>query len=137
MVKSGVCPQADVDANWVVVKQDDAADATDNSRDYFGTFHFDAASEMPSLPALYSLADPLSTPGTGTISGGGCVDGSYAGMLFNANVPAGRRILPVAVACTPGNCVGDVVDDIDRKYDSHLHAAFPNQKARSFCSNSS
>lgn len=163
MVKSGVCPQADVDANWVVVKQDDAADATDNGRDYFGTFHFDAASEMPSLPTRYSLADPLSTLGTGTISGGGCVDGimsvsgavmyltdnggaivhtgtddadetddqfifalnqsaitnvnnldgSYAGMLFNANEPAGTRILPVAMACTSGNCVGNVVDDID------------------------
>jgi hypothetical protein len=163
MVKSGVCPQTDIDANWVVVKQDDSADATNPGRDYFGTFHFDTASGTPSLPSMYSLADPLNTLGTGTISSGICtdgvisvsdavmyltdnggaivhtgtddadetddhfifalnrsaitnvnnLDGNYAGMLFNSNEPAGSRILPVALSCTTGTCVGNLVDDID------------------------
>jgi hypothetical protein len=162
MVKSGSCPAADVDANWVIVKQDNGADASDNTRDYFGTFHFDSSTGTPSLPARYSIADPLTDLGGNALTNGACanglmqvsgavmyltdnggaivhtgtddadetddqfifalaqsaisnvnnLDGNYAGMLFDDS-SIGTKIQPVALACTAGNCVGNIVDDID------------------------
>jgi len=76
MVTSGECPTADIDANWIVVKQADGTDATDNSRDYFGSFHYDLATDTPSLPSKYAVSTgfPAVVGGSG-LGTGSCENG--------------------------------------------------------------
>ena len=76
MVSSGECPTADIDANWVVVKQHSTADATDTGQDYLGTFNYVAETGTPSLPSKYALAGGYAavTGGSG-LGTGTCDDG--------------------------------------------------------------
>ncbi|HED36029.1 MAG TPA: hypothetical protein ENJ08_17685 [Gammaproteobacteria bacterium] len=70
MVESGNCPTADMTGNFVVVKKDltnngdSGADLAD--RDFFGTFNYDFATGVTSLPVLKSITDgfPDITPDT-------------------------------------------------------------------------
>ena len=76
MVSSGACPTEDINANWVVVKQNDGSDASDDTKDYFGTFSYVASTGTPSLPSKHALANGFAT----VIDGGGlgtgtCTDG--------------------------------------------------------------
>ncbi len=76
MVTSGSCPTSDIDANWVIVKQDSSADATDSGRDYFGTFNYLVESGTPSLPSKYAISDGFPAVTGGGINGtGSCDDG--------------------------------------------------------------
>ena len=73
MVSGGECPTENVDANWVMVKVDNSADASDSNRDFFGTFHFDVSTETPSLPTKFAL-DQSPVTGGG-LSSGTCAEG--------------------------------------------------------------
>ncbi|MDH5764427.1 MAG: hypothetical protein OEZ38_00315 [Gammaproteobacteria bacterium] len=79
MIEAGKCPDENIDANWVVVKKEnispDNAGADSTSRDFFGTFHFEAATNTPSLPSSYAIAGatalgPGIIPGTTSCSSG-------------------------------------------------------------------
>lgn len=76
MVTAGNCPTADINANWVIVKQDRSAgnaDAANAGRDFAGTFHYDYATGIPTLPAKKSLTD-----GFPTVTGGGIDPGAVS-----------------------------------------------------------
>ncbi|MFW2405080.1 MAG: hypothetical protein ACN4GT_09945 [Gammaproteobacteria bacterium] len=75
MVTAGECPTADFDANWVIVKKSHADDATEVDGDYFGTFAFDSASGVASLPGRYALAANFADQGPDTLTGGNCANG--------------------------------------------------------------
>lgn len=75
MVASGTCPTGDLNANWVLVKQDVGRDTSDSSADYTGTFSYNATSGTPELPSKYSITDPLTNLGSFPLSSGSCVDG--------------------------------------------------------------
>ena len=112
MVKSGECPSEDFDANWVVVKQDRSggdADANNASRDFAGTFHFDFASQTPSLPIKKSLAGSFNDLGAGTIDPGviTCEDGIM-------NIPGAAMYLTAnggAIVHTAGSDANSETDD--------------------------
>ena len=76
MINAGTCPSSDFDANWVLVKKANAADATDNGRDFFGTFSYTEATNTPALPARWALDNLFTAQGAGTIAAGpSCADG--------------------------------------------------------------
>lgn len=76
MVTSGSCPTTDIDANWVIVKQGLNSDATDNERDYFGTFNYIAETGTPNLPSKYAISSGFPAVTGGGIDGtGSCDDG--------------------------------------------------------------
>lgn len=76
MINAGTCPDSDFDANWVIVKKANDADATANNRDFFGEFSFDASADDPSLPSRFALDNLFTPQGAGTIDGGSeCDDG--------------------------------------------------------------
>lgn len=81
MVASGSCPTGDLNANWVLVKQDVGRDTSDPTADYTGTFSYNATSGTPGLPSKYSLTDPTTNLGTFSLGAGTCADGilSFAG----------------------------------------------------------
>jgi hypothetical protein len=77
MVLSGSCPSENVTANWIMTtcnSDGDSCDASDNSRDLFGTFAFDFADGTASLPSRYALADGSSL-GSNDIGTATCTDG--------------------------------------------------------------
>lgn len=74
MVTAGDCPVEDVVANWIHVKMRDGADATSTEQDFFGTFAYEVATGIPSLPTKYSL-ESFTALGSGTLSAGTCADG--------------------------------------------------------------
>lgn len=81
MVASGTCPTGDLNANWVLVKQDVGGDTSDPLADYTGTFNYNATTSTASLPDKYSIIDPTNDlePGADVIPAtGGCVDGVWA-----------------------------------------------------------
>lgn len=112
MVKAGECPTADFDANWVIVKQDRSggdADANNAGRDFAGTFHFDFASQTPSLPLKKSL-----TTGHPTVTGGGIDPGNVTCDSGILNIPGAVMYLTAnggAVVHTDGGSAGDETDD--------------------------
>ncbi len=112
MVKAGECPTGDIDANWVIVKQDTSggfADADNSGRDFAGTFHFDYASQTPSLPAKKSLTD-----GHPTVTGGGIDPGEVTCEDGIMNVPGAAMYLTAnggAIVHTDGMSPGDETDD--------------------------
>ncbi|VAW64610.1 hypothetical protein MNBD_GAMMA08-843 [hydrothermal vent metagenome] len=59
MVESGSCPTADMTGNFVVVKKDltngGDSGASDAARDFFGTFNYDFASSVTTLPELRAI----------------------------------------------------------------------------------
>ncbi len=76
MINSGTCPTADFNANWVIVKKANDADASANDRDFFGEFSYDATNSDPSLPSRYALDVLFSPQGAGTLDGSAeCEDG--------------------------------------------------------------
>ncbi len=75
MVVSGECPTTDLNGNWVTVKTDVGADATNAARDFFGTFQFDSTTQTGNLPSRYSLANPTSNQGANALGSGTCSDG--------------------------------------------------------------
>ncbi len=112
MVKAGECPTGDFDANWVIVKQDTSggnADANNSGRDFAGTFHFDFASQTPSLPIKKAL-----TTGHPTVSGGGIDPGDVTCEDGIMNVPGAAMYLTAnggAIVHTDGMSPGDESDD--------------------------
>ena len=75
MVTAGECPTDDVDANWVMVRKDSDADASDPERDFFGSFHYDAATETANLPVRRALGNNFQDGGSQELEGGSCADG--------------------------------------------------------------
>lgn len=73
MVKSGSCPSTNVSANWVMVKADSSADATDAGRDFYGTFAFDTGTQTASLPSRYNFNQ--TDLGSQALAAGSCSDG--------------------------------------------------------------
>jgi len=75
MVASGSCPTGDLNANWVLVKQDVGRDTSDPTADYTGTFSYNATSGIPELPSKYSITDPTTNLGSFPLSSGSCANG--------------------------------------------------------------
>jgi len=75
MVTAGECPTSDVDANWVMVRKDSDAMADDPERDFFGAFHYDAASDTATLPVRRALGNNFQDQGGQDLVGGTCADG--------------------------------------------------------------
>ncbi len=73
MIKSGSCPTGNMSANWVMVKADAGADATDASRDFYGTFAFDTGTQTASLPSRYNFNQ--TDLGSQALASGTCKDG--------------------------------------------------------------
>ncbi len=112
MVKSGECPTADFNANWVIVKQDSSggnADANNANRDFAGQFSFDFETQTPSLPIKKSLAGSFNNVTGGGIDPGAvtCVDGimRIPGALMYLTANGG------AIVHTNGGTEGDSSDD--------------------------
>jgi hypothetical protein len=84
MVTSGSCPSADINANWVIVKQDSSSDATDSERDYFGSFSYDAETGTPSLPSKYAISTGFPAVTGGGLDGSGSCDD---GLMFVGSDP--------------------------------------------------
>jgi len=79
MVAAGNCPTSDLNANWVLVKQDVGRDASNSAADYTGTFSYNAASGVTALPSKYSLTAPTITLGAGTLpASGSCSNGIWS-----------------------------------------------------------
>ena len=75
MVASGSCPTGDLNANWVLVKQDVGRDTSDPTADYTGTFSYNATSGVPELPSKYSITDPTTNLGSFSLISGTCANG--------------------------------------------------------------
>ncbi len=76
MIRSGACPTADMNGNWVIVRKHDDADATEVDGDYFGSFAFDVTTGVANLPAQHSLSAGFPATGaSGELSAGTCADG--------------------------------------------------------------
>ena len=112
MVTAGECPSGDLNANWVMVKQDRSggdADATNPGRDFAGTFHYDAATGVPTLPVKKSLAD-----GFPTVTEGGIDPGEVACENGIMNVPGAVMYLTTnggAIVHSYGDSSADESDD--------------------------
>ncbi len=112
MVKSGECPTGDIDANWVIVKHDTSgghADANNAGRDFAGTFHFDYATQTPSLPAKKALSS-----GYPSVAGGGIDPGAVTCQDGIMNVPGAVMYLTAnggAIVHTDGMSPNDETDD--------------------------
>ncbi len=75
MVSAGSCPDADFQANWVIVKKASDAAADDADRDFFGTFAYTAATGTASLPSRRALANDFQDGGAANLTGGDCAEG--------------------------------------------------------------
>jgi len=112
MVKSGECPTADFDANWVIVKQDRSggnADANNAGRDFAGQFHYDFTNGTPSLPVKKSLSS-----GFPNVTGGGIDPGAVTCENGIMNIPGAIMYLTSnggAIVHTDGGSAGDESDD--------------------------
>ncbi len=112
MVTSGNCPVADFDANWVIVKHDvssGSARANDASRDFAGTFHYDSATGVPTLPIKKALSN-----GFPTVTGGGIGSGTVACVDGIMNIPDAVMYLTQnggAIVHTDGGTPSDNQDD--------------------------
>lgn len=112
MVTAGSCPTADLDANWVIVKQDRSggdADATNVNRDFAGTFHYDSTTGVPTLPVKKSLAD-----GFPDVTGGGIDPGDVVCENGIMNIPGAVMYLTSnggAIVHTDGGSPSDETDD--------------------------
>lgn len=112
MVKAGECPTGDLDANWVIVKQDTSgghADANNSGRDFAGTFHFDASTQTPSLPAKKALS-----AGYPDVAGGGIDPGAVTCSDGIMNVPGAAMYLTSnggAIVHTDSGTPSDETDD--------------------------
>lgn len=108
MVRAGQCPTTDLNANWVLVKQEAGRDTGDPAADFTGTFRYEVASDTPSLPTSYSLTAPTSDLGAMTMPSGSCSSGiltipGQATMYLTDNGGA--------VVHTLGNNATDPADD--------------------------
>ncbi len=71
MVMAGVCPTANIDANWVKVNMGASTDFVNG--DFAGTFNFDVATNAATLPDRYKISGGsigANTVGTGTCANG-------------------------------------------------------------------
>lgn len=75
MIESGACPSADFNANWVVVKKSNNAPANDATRDFFGTFSYDATLGGATIPSRFALASDFASLGSAGFSEGTCNEG--------------------------------------------------------------
>ena len=112
MVKSGDCPTADFDANWVIVKQDVSsgnANAASSTSEFSGQFSYDFATSTPSLPVKKSLAGNFAT-----IQGGGIDPGLITCESGILNIPSAIMYLTSnggAIVHTDGGTANDSTDD--------------------------
>ncbi|MEM7292611.1 MAG: hypothetical protein AAF420_04320 [Pseudomonadota bacterium] len=75
MVSAGDCPTETLNANWVIVKKANATDATDSSRDFFGTYTYDANSGTANLPMRRALDNSFTDQGANGLGGVSCTNG--------------------------------------------------------------
>ena len=75
MVTAGACPEANLNANWVLVKKSGGADASDPERDFFGTFTYNAATEMATIPQKYALESYGALQSNDQLGGAECASG--------------------------------------------------------------
>ena len=75
MVAAGACPTADQNANWVIVKKANASDATDASRDFFGTFSWNAGASTATLPMRRALDNSFTDQGANGLGAVTCTNG--------------------------------------------------------------
>ena len=75
MVAASECPTNDFDANWVLVKKANNADADDENRDFFGTFSYTAATGTATLPSMHALAGNFKALVPNPLGAGTCANG--------------------------------------------------------------
>ena len=75
MVASGSCPTADFAANWVIVKKSNSSDATSSSRDFFGSYQYDASTSTATLPSVHALDNAFTNIGANSLGASTCQDG--------------------------------------------------------------
>ncbi len=104
MVKSGACPSADFNANWVVTNKDDTAPIA--TTDVVGTFAYTHATTSAGLPTKYSLAGGASM-GSSNLGSFSCSNGI-------ADVTGAKMYLTQvggAIVHTTGGTPNDPSDD--------------------------
>ena len=112
MVTAGECPTGNLDANWVIVKQDRTggnADANSASRDFAGTFHYDTATGVPALPVKKALST-----GFPDVTGGGIDPGDVVCANGILNIPGAVMYLTAnggAIVHTDSGTPTDETDD--------------------------
>ena len=114
MVTAGECPPGDLDANWVIVKQDRSGDdghaeANSDTRDFAGTFHYDAATGVPTLPVKKALST-----GFPDVTGGGIDPGDVVCDQGIMDVPGATMYLTAnggAIVHTESGTPADETDD--------------------------
>lgn len=74
-VASGTCPSADLNANWVIVKQSSGSNVMSGSQDTFGTFSYTASTGVASVATKYSLAATTTNLGSNAFSSATCANG--------------------------------------------------------------
>ena len=112
MVTAGECPTGNLDVNWVIVKQDKTggtADANNSGRDFAGTFHYDFATGVPTIPFKKALSTDFPD-----VSGGGIDPGDVVCANGIMNIPGAVMYLTAnggAIVHTDNGTPADEADD--------------------------